>query len=44
MDDNIVYATAQSQPLLVDLGAGAQCGGRLPTASYYYYHYYMVGA
>jgi len=27
MDDNIFYATAQSVPLPVDLGAGAYCGG-----------------
>jgi len=27
MEDAIFYATAQSEPLPVDLGAGAQCGG-----------------
>jgi len=27
MDDDSVYATGQSEPLLVDLGAGAWCGG-----------------
>jgi len=32
MDNNIVYATVQSEPLPVDLGAGAYCGGRPPTA------------
>jgi len=34
MDDNIVYAIAQSAPLPVDLGAGAYRGGRPPTACY----------
>jgi len=32
MDDNIVYATAQSKQLPVDLGAGAYRGGRPSTA------------
>ena len=30
--DNLVYATAQSEPLPVDLGAGAYRGGRPSTA------------
>jgi len=34
MDDNIVYATAQSEPLPVDLLAGAYRGGRPPTACF----------
>ena len=32
MGDNIVYATAQSEQLPDDLGAGAYRGGRPPTA------------
>ena len=34
MDDNIVYATAQSEPLSVDLGAVAYRGSRPPTACF----------
>jgi len=32
MDGTIIYATAESEPLPVDLGAGAQCGSLPPTA------------
>ena len=37
MDDNIFCATAQSELLPVDLGAGAYHGGRPPTACIYEY-------